>query len=209
MGQEIVNNSLEANQSSFFQLDLPQEGITISIDVMEGHVVLYASNKIQNPNEAFYDFKLEVDSTIGDLYMSSSDFLDPLTGLKKRQTTASSITVYFTIQGKKAINDFSMNTTMGDVTGSFNFVHYKTILYPLPMQFPPTVLAHLPIPLVSKTHSFSCTIIMFLPLATALPPVSDPKGTITSSRDFLYPVVSRLHLASLSTHVCISQFIIE
>lgn len=45
--------------------------MTLALEVQEGSVVLYASNKISNPNAAFYDYRLET-SRSADVYINAS-----------------------------------------------------------------------------------------------------------------------------------------
>jgi len=64
--------TLEQNQKAFFQFALTEEGLTLKLDVQIGFIVLFASSKIQNPNEAFYDWRLETRSS-ADVYISQDD----------------------------------------------------------------------------------------------------------------------------------------
>lgn len=111
--------TLEQNQKAFYQFALPEGGATVKIDVETGSVVLYASNTIQNPNEALYDYKLETSSS-SDVYISPDDFEDT-TSITKRQAMPpanTNITIYISIEGQSGINSFSLNTTYGDTTST-------------------------------------------------------------------------------------------
>lgn len=82
-----------------------------------GLVVLYASNKIQNPNEAFYDWRLET-RTSADVYISPDD-LEESSSLTKRQVLQSlNTTIFISIEGQSGINNFTLNTTYGDTSSS-------------------------------------------------------------------------------------------
>ena len=75
-----------------------------------GLVVLFASNKIQNPNEAFYDWKLETNSS-ADVYIS-------LEGITKQQVQQFvNSTIFISIKGQSGVNNFTLNSTSGDTTG--------------------------------------------------------------------------------------------
>ena len=115
--EATIEGFLGGGEVSFFQYQLPTQGMTVHLDVQEGSVVLYASSTIQNPNEALYDYRLETDS-------SADVFLDPVTlegrpqvvANKRRQVGDSftNTTVYISIEGEEDINSFVLETTFGD-----------------------------------------------------------------------------------------------
>ena len=108
---QVITNILQQNEVTFLQLDLPDEGMTFSLDVSQGSVVMYGSNKIQNPNEAFYDFKLS--NSRPELFVNQDTF----GRISKRETSnITDITIYISIQGQSVSNNFTLNTTMGDTT---------------------------------------------------------------------------------------------
>lgn len=77
-----------------------------------GLIVLFASNKIRNPNEAFYDWRLETRSRT-DIYIS----LEGISPIGKRQVLQSvNTTIFVSIEGQSLINNFTLNTTYGDTT---------------------------------------------------------------------------------------------
>ena len=112
-------STLDGGELSFFQFQLPAEGMTIQLQVQQGRTVLYASNRIRNPSAALYDVRLETDST-ADVYLDPSDFETPdeqgLQSLQKRQITDmfTNITLYVTIEGIQSTNFFTLETTFGD-----------------------------------------------------------------------------------------------
>ena len=69
-----------------------------------GLIVLFASNRIENPNEALYDFRVETNSS-ADVYIS-------LDNLQENSST----TIYISIEGQGGLNNFTLNTTSGDTT---------------------------------------------------------------------------------------------
>ena len=98
--------TLEQNQVAYFQFTLPEEGLTLKLEVQTGLVILYASNKIQNPNEAFYDWKLETSSS-ADVYISPDD-LEVSPSLTKRQVLQSlNTTIFISIEGQSGTNNFT------------------------------------------------------------------------------------------------------
>ena len=86
--------------------------MTLNLDVSEGSIVMYGSNKIQNPNEAFYDFKLT--NSQPEIFISDKTFSSPIT--KREITNVTDITIYISIQGQSVSNNFTLNTTTGDTT---------------------------------------------------------------------------------------------
>ena len=102
VGQPFIS-TLEQNQTAFFQYTLPEEGLTLRLEVETGLIVCFASNRIENPNEALYDFRVET-SRISDVYIS----------LDNSQENSS--TIYISCEGRSGINNFTLNTTSGDTT---------------------------------------------------------------------------------------------
>ena len=74
-------------------------------------MVLYASNKIRNPNAAFYDYRLQTDSS-ADVYINASAFSP--SGSSKRQAEFTNTTVFVTLEGLGDTNTFELDTTFGD-----------------------------------------------------------------------------------------------
>ena len=104
--------TLQQNQAAFFQYTLPEEGLTLRLEVEIGLIVLFASNKIRNPNEAFYDWRLETRSS-ADIYIS----LEGISSIGKRQVVQSAnTTIFVSIEGQSVTNNFTLNTTYGDTT---------------------------------------------------------------------------------------------
>ena len=85
---------------------------TLRLEVEIGLIVLFASNKIRNPNEAFYDWRLETRSS-ADIYIS----LEGISSIGKRQVVQSAnTTIFVSIEGQSVTNNFTLNTTYGDTT---------------------------------------------------------------------------------------------
>ena len=56
-----MNGTLDQDESIRYHFPIPVAGITIHLCVSSGHVVIYGSVTIPNPNSAFYDWMVEVD----------------------------------------------------------------------------------------------------------------------------------------------------
>ena len=109
-------------------------GLTIRLSIETGHVVVYASTEIPNPNAAYYDWKLEcVDVSGCDFFVDPQD-LDTIRitpedtkRILKRQVNESSyesgseveysnFTLYLVTEGKEKNTTFVIETTFGDTT---------------------------------------------------------------------------------------------
>ena len=110
---------------SYFQYDLPEEGITIRLNVTKGRVVLYASSRITIPNSAFHDIRLETHSS-ADVFISPEDLQKshrPMSvgrkrrcaeGEGERSCTVSSL--YVSVEGLQRNNSYVLETTYGDTS---------------------------------------------------------------------------------------------
>ena len=109
-------------------------GLTIRLSIETGHVVVYASTKIPNPNAAYYDWKLEcVDVSGCDFFVDPQDLdivritPEDTKRILKRQVNESSydsgseveysnFTLYLVTEGKEKNTTFVIETTFGDTT---------------------------------------------------------------------------------------------
>ena len=111
---QAITSTLEQNEASYIQLGLPVDGMTFRLDVSQGSVVMYGSNKIQNPNEAFYDFKLSNNQP--EIFVTDKTFFSSITKRQILTNNTDDITIYITIEGQSESNNFTLNTTIGDTT---------------------------------------------------------------------------------------------
>lgn len=54
-----INIELDLGETSFFEYQVPEEGMTVTLLRQQGSASLFASNKVQNPNSAFYDYRID------------------------------------------------------------------------------------------------------------------------------------------------------
>ena len=129
--EDVFDGTLKPDEHAYFQFDLPHSGMTLKIEVDIGTIVAYISNKIRNPNEAVYNWKLKTSTSV-DVFISMekleisslpsptdtpSSFTPPtLTPQEAMDTTDTNITVYVSVQGNAMVNRFTLNTTYGDTT---------------------------------------------------------------------------------------------
>ena len=104
---------MQQNEVLRLQIALPDEGMTLKLNVTKGSVVFLGSDKIENPNEAFYNFRLSNDQP--ELYISRNT----LTSVQnmKRRGIGKHIILYFLAQGERIINQFILDAFLGDTTG--------------------------------------------------------------------------------------------
>ncbi len=100
-----VTDTLESGGIKYFEYPFPDEGLTLKVDVDEGSAVLYASDIIQTPSEALYDWKVETDG-YQDVFLDPADLDRPVMG----------DSVYVSVQGLESSNTFSIDSTYGDTS---------------------------------------------------------------------------------------------
>ena len=108
---ETIETNISGGEQTFIKIPYdPNEGVTIKVNVTNGTVVVYASDQIKTPNEAFYDWMIETDGY-------SDVFLDPNDVNRTVEDT-----VYVAIEGEDTDNDFSFTPENGDTSTTGNYV---------------------------------------------------------------------------------------
>ena len=117
---------------SYFQYELPDEGLTLRLNVAAGRVVLYASTRIRNPNSAVYDIRLETDAT-EDVFVSPDDLImtgvgTAIEGRRKRniekgERDSAVVMIFVTVEGLEKNNSFILESTFGDTSTSEFSIH--------------------------------------------------------------------------------------
>ena len=123
---QSVMDTLDSREVSFFAYMLPSQGMTIRLEVLQGTLVLYASEKIRNPSGALYDYRLET-STSADVYIDPDQRILEGEPLLKRQFMSASIgTIYVTIEGLGSDqNSFQLDTTFGNTQCKYNKYYWS------------------------------------------------------------------------------------
>ena len=103
-----VSIQLQQSQVSYFQFEVPVEGVSITLSGSQGRMVLYGSYNSPNPSSALHEYSLE---NSGDIYIEPSASV-----IQKRQILQSNATLYASVEGLEAYNDFVMWSTKGDIT---------------------------------------------------------------------------------------------
>ena len=125
------SGSVAAAVLQYFQLQFPDNGLTIILNISLGSVICYASDQVQNPNaRQTYIWLVQTDSYT-DL------FIDPL--LLGR---AAGDNIFIGIEGVNSANNFTVNNTAGDkrgehiscltITSSYSW-YFTSIAVPTPL----------------------------------------------------------------------------
>ena len=117
---QLVTDSLDDGEVSFFEYMLPVSGMTIHLDVFQGTLILYASDQIRNPSGALYDYRVQTSaSESADVYIGSG-VSDPTvtsgTSPLRRHFASDDIHIlYVTIEGLgNGRNTFQLDTAYGN-----------------------------------------------------------------------------------------------
>ena len=131
-----TNGSLTEKETFRFNIEIPWTGLTLSVCVTTGHIIVYGSFSTTNPNSAVHDFYLEIhvphqqeeseSEECREVFIkpsinehSSQCIHNPITPSDNRKRSASHSSpdnniVYLSIIGKDDNNSFVMNTTYGN-----------------------------------------------------------------------------------------------
>ena len=58
--EEEMNGTLDGNETIRYHFPIPVIGITVEVCVSQGHILVYGSVTVPNPNSAFYDWIFEL-----------------------------------------------------------------------------------------------------------------------------------------------------
>ena len=105
-----VNRTLTQGRVTYFELEIPEGGATLMVEVNDGRVLVCGSRSNQNPNcrdPSTYDFICETDGYC-DVFVENAEF-------RKRRQTGGNI-MFITIEGVERNNEIIMDIMMGDET---------------------------------------------------------------------------------------------
>ena len=128
-----------------------EEGITVRFCVHKGSIILYASTTVPNPSSAINDWSTEIRAPqYQHTLICSTTFFDNLssedplilqnvlpgksTGRGKRQVEedesstdddSESVTLYITIEGQDNFNEFSLNSSQGEVNFGMMIMNHE------------------------------------------------------------------------------------
>ena len=105
-----VNRTLTQGRVTYFELEIPEGGATLMVEVNDGRVLVCGSRSNQNPNcrdPSTYDFICETDGYC-DVFVENAES-------RKRRQTGGNI-MFITIEGVERNNEIIMDIMMGDET---------------------------------------------------------------------------------------------
>lgn len=112
---QTISIELEMGEVSYFEYQVPEDGITLTLRRQEGTASLYASDKLQNPNSAFYDYRIDGE---GQVYVDPEELLvSTASDRRKREsvTLIGNTTLYVSVEGiGDVINTFEIEATLGN-----------------------------------------------------------------------------------------------
>lgn len=111
------NITLTEGENIRYEIKVSENGLYVRLCVQEGYVILYASYRVPNPNAAFHDYKLEVNSS-GSIVCDYIQINPAESNGDKTNATCGddSDNVYISIEGGEEENDFEINITEGNTT---------------------------------------------------------------------------------------------
>ena len=127
---EETNGTLDENGVFRCNFEIPYIGITVTVCITEGHIQMYGSFSVPNPNSALYDFYLDLvyEGNENNSEICGRTFVAPPSHCIRTRTTTSnqklhkrtvspesSTIVYLAVVGKDKVNTFVLNSTEGNI----------------------------------------------------------------------------------------------
>jgi len=101
-----VLHTLSSGVTGYYELPFPSGGATITLDVLQGSVILYASDNVWNSNAHSYDWRVTANTS-----RFIEAFLDPSTLTRPTRSI-----LFLAIVGAQISNTYIINNAMGDIT---------------------------------------------------------------------------------------------
>ena len=98
--------TLNSGVIRYYEIAFPSDGVTVTLDVIQGSVTLYASDNIWNANAQDYDWRVTADT--------SSGFIEAFFNSSTLNRQARSI-VFLAIVGGQSTSTYIMNNAVGDI----------------------------------------------------------------------------------------------
>ena len=119
LGQVLEFQNFTGSNRARFNYEIQEEGITIRLCVQGGHVVLYASFSVPNPNKALNSFVLDAiihRQMCEDTFIPPDPEIDQVPGRKKRQLETDQRILYVSIEGVSDNSQFTLEADTEDTT---------------------------------------------------------------------------------------------
>ena len=116
-------DTLSSGEAKYYEVAFPSDGVTITLDVTQGSVTLYASDNIWDANAQDYDWRVTANTTSG--------FTEAFFNSSTLNRQAHSI-LFLAIVGEQNTSTYIMNNAVGDIrtTGTFSVSHTLQCLLP-------------------------------------------------------------------------------
>lgn len=140
-----TRGSLDQGEQVRWQFDVPEEGITFSLRVEQGRMVMYASTQTTSPSEAFYEWKAETSSSTWVFIKPTSQDAHMKHNSEINNLIKRAIPVYMALIGLNEKNTFALKR------GEFSHLLHCFLHFPYKHG---SLKSHLPIKWVSL-HIFA------------------------------------------------------
>ena len=118
--------TLNSGVTRYYEVAFPSDGLTVTLDIIQGSVTLYASDNIWNANAQDYDWRVTADTSSGftEAFFNSSTL--------SRQAR---FILFLAVVGEQNTNTYIMNNAVGDIRTKgtlseiqvyINFMHVST-----------------------------------------------------------------------------------
>ena len=102
------NGKLEREEQVRWEFIISECGVSFNLTAREGGVVLYASTETTAPNEAIYQWRIEVSASSNSFEVTN--IVPPLENITVSCSSEAHVTVFTTIVGENDTNVFSVST---------------------------------------------------------------------------------------------------
>ena len=129
VGDPPVVTTVAQGERINLNLRCPENGTTLQLCVQNGTSILYASDDIENPGEAFFDYRLIVgNGSCDSVFALCRDFCSSQNPNSNPDDVGDlDNTIHITIQGSDEDNTVSIQTTDGDTTTPTGELHIATV----------------------------------------------------------------------------------
>ena len=102
-----ISGSLSEGEQTRWEFSVPPSGLSYTLKVSTGRVIMFASLITTAPNEAFHQWKIEVSSSSKVINIIPSNYLTT----SRYPTGATVLPVYTTLAGLQTRNTFTLATS--------------------------------------------------------------------------------------------------
>lgn len=108
--------TLNSGVTRYYEVAFPSDGVTVTLDIIQGSVTLYASDNIWKANAQDYDWRVTADTSGG--------FTEAFFNSSTLNRQARSI-LFLAIVGEQNTSTYITNNAVGDIrtTGTFSVSH--------------------------------------------------------------------------------------